>query len=197
MYLDSLQTGVNKCWPGAQDKQRLPTPVQFRPSVLPHNMQDIQKWCPHIYVTNLSPSGEAVNCSVTQELTSILWNPKVHYRVHKSPPLVPILSQINPIRTIPSCLSKIHFNIVHLPTSWSSYWSLSFWLSYQYPICILWAFTACYRGSFTFYRSCWDKCNTFCSRCTGFWGTLKQIGVNTPVLIRYAYISWICFELLA
>jgi hypothetical protein len=34
----------------------------------------------------------------------------------------------------PLYLSKIHFNIVHLPTSWSSQWSLSFWISYQYPI---------------------------------------------------------------
>jgi hypothetical protein len=29
----------------------------------------------------------------------------------QDPPLVPILSQINPIHTIPSYLSKIHFNI--------------------------------------------------------------------------------------
>jgi hypothetical protein len=36
--------------------------------------------------------------------------------VHMSPPLVPILSQIIPINTIQSYLSKIHFNIVHLPT---------------------------------------------------------------------------------
>jgi hypothetical protein len=30
------------------------------------------------------------------------------------------LSQIDPVHTIPSYLSKIHFNIVHPPTSWSS-----------------------------------------------------------------------------
>jgi hypothetical protein len=85
-------------------------------------------------LTELSPSWGAVNCAAHQELPSILWNPKVQYRVHKSPPLVPILSHINPIHSITSYLSKIHFNIVH--TYWSSQWSLSFWLSHQYPMCI-------------------------------------------------------------
>jgi hypothetical protein len=54
----------------------------------------------------------------------------------KEPSTAHILSQINPGHTTPSYLSKIHFNITHSCTSWSSQWSHSFWLSHQYPICI-------------------------------------------------------------
>jgi hypothetical protein len=78
-------------------------------------------------LTKLSPSWGAASCAATQKLNSILWNPKVQYRVHKSPPLIPILSHINPIHTIPSYLSKIHPNVVHPPMSQSSQCSLSFW----------------------------------------------------------------------
>jgi hypothetical protein len=55
-----------------------------------------------------------------RKFPAILWNPKVHCRVYKSPQLVPILSHFNPVPTIPSYLSKIHFNIIHPPTSSSS-----------------------------------------------------------------------------
>jgi hypothetical protein len=67
-----------------------------------------------------SPTWEAASSAVTQELPNIFLYLKIHYLVQKSTPLVPTLSQINPIHTTPSYLSKIHFNIVHPPTSWSS-----------------------------------------------------------------------------
>jgi hypothetical protein len=47
---------------------------------------------------------EADSHLASQEITRLLWNTKVHYRVYKNRPLVSILSQMNPVLTLSPCL---------------------------------------------------------------------------------------------
>jgi hypothetical protein len=60
-----------------------------------------------------SISRETESFSASQDIPHILWNTKVHFRVHKSPPLVLILSQINPIHT-PIQLLENPFHYPHI-----------------------------------------------------------------------------------
>jgi hypothetical protein len=51
---------------------------------------------------------------LVKKFLRILWNPKVHYRDQKIPPLFAILSRVNSVPVIPSDFPKIQFNITHL-----------------------------------------------------------------------------------
>ena len=68
-------------------------------------------WRILIYSIVPSPSWEANWFAASQEIPRILWNPKVHYRIHKRPPPVPILGQPNPVHIPTSHLLQIHPNI--------------------------------------------------------------------------------------
>jgi hypothetical protein len=49
-----------------------------------------------------SPFSKGNRFSARQEIPRILWNLNVHNRDHKTRPLVPVLSQINPVYAIQS-----------------------------------------------------------------------------------------------
>jgi hypothetical protein len=86
-----------------------------------HSPNVFMAWClvkhrDNFTLLQLTPWGNhswaANSHSASQENLQLLQNPKVHYCVHKSLLLVPILSEMHPIHTMPPYYPKIHSNII-------------------------------------------------------------------------------------
>jgi len=59
-----------------------------------------------------SSSWEANRFSASQEIPRISWDRKVDYHIHKCPPPVPILSQLDPVHALTSHFLKIHLSVI-------------------------------------------------------------------------------------
>ena len=86
------------------------------------------------YSRDQSPSWEVNWFPASQETPHIVWNPKVYYPIYKWPPLVPVLSEINPVDAPQFFFQKIHLNISIKLTSGSSKCSLSLRFPHQHPV---------------------------------------------------------------
>jgi hypothetical protein len=105
---------------------------------LTHNFCSVQISPPHLLktlqsITNMvqGPSCETKRHYSSTENICFLWYIKVQYCVHICPSWLYILSQTNPVRTLPNYFLKVCLNRILTSAHRSPKWSPSFWFSIQ------------------------------------------------------------------
>ena len=126
-----------------------------------------------------SPSWGANHFSASQENLCVLWNPKVHFHIHKCPPPVPVLRQINPVHAPPSSPShflKVHFKYIEI--TWrilrlvlysftffgfilNKYIKLEGYLTVHFPHEIIWNSNLMQQGNFINVFLAWPVSGTY------------------------------------
>jgi hypothetical protein len=85
-------------------------------------LENKRRFC---YVITVTPRNtvrpEKLPCpQLVKKFPSCFRDPKVHYRIHKCPPTVPVLSQTDLVHASTSHFLEIHLNIIFLNTPRSS-----------------------------------------------------------------------------
>ena len=118
------------------------------------------------------------NSTPSQEIPRILGNSMIRYRICNSPPLVPVLSQINPVYVLLSAFFKVHIKI--LLTHMSAKWSTSFRFPHENH----------YSHSNKSSQPYASISQIYCSTCFGHPHAHHQELINCSSRLRFTVGTW-------